>query len=44
VLRCQGKYEAAEVMNRRALEGRKKALGLEHPDMLTNVSNLVVVL
>jgi hypothetical protein len=31
VLRYQGKYEEAEQMNRRALEGYEKALGKEHP-------------
>ena len=39
VLRSQGKYEAAEEMNRRALEGREKVLGVEHPDTLTSVYN-----
>ena len=40
VLRDQGKYEAAEEMNRRALEGREKVLGVEHPDTLTSVYSL----
>jgi hypothetical protein len=31
-------------MNRRALEGREKALGKEHPDTLTSISNLASVL
>jgi hypothetical protein len=31
-------------MNRRVLEGREKALGKEHPDTLTSVNNLAVVL
>ena len=31
-------------MNRRALEGSEKALGKEHPDTLTSVSNLALVL
>ena len=31
-------------MNRRALEGREKALGKEHPNTLTSVSNLASVL
>ena len=30
----QGKYEAAEEMNRRALAGYEKVLGAEHPDTL----------
>lgn len=37
VLQYQGKYEAAEEMNRRALEGREKVLGKEHPSSLTSV-------
>ncbi|KAF2786064.1 hypothetical protein K505DRAFT_368547 [Melanomma pulvis-pyrius CBS 109.77] len=37
VLQYRGKYEAAEEMNRQALEGREKALGKEHPDTLTSV-------
>ncbi|KAK4890549.1 hypothetical protein LTR49_028725, partial [Elasticomyces elasticus] len=44
VLQCQGKYEAAEEMNRRALKGYEKALGPEHPHTLTSVSNLAQVL
>ena len=40
MLRYQGKYEAAEEMNRRALEGREKALGKEYPDTLTSVYRL----
>ena len=43
VLRGQGKYEAAEEMNRRALKGREKVLGVKHPDTLTSVSNLAGV-
>jgi hypothetical protein len=31
-------------MNRRALEGMEKVLGPEHPDMVTSVSNLTLVL
>jgi hypothetical protein len=37
VLRSQGKYDAAETLNRRALEGREKALGKEHRDILAEV-------
>ncbi len=44
VLQYQGKYEAAEEMNRRALEGREKVLGVEHPSTLTSVDNLASVL
>jgi hypothetical protein len=44
VLRRQGKYEAAEKMNRRALEGREKVLGKEHPSTLTSVEGLADLL
>ena len=44
VLVDQGKYEAAEEMNRRALAGREKVLSADHPDTLTSVSNLALVL
>ncbi|OBT60492.1 hypothetical protein VE03_10079 [Pseudogymnoascus sp. 23342-1-I1] len=44
VLEKQGKYEEAEAMQRRALEGREKVLGVEHPDTLTSVSQLGSVL
>ncbi|CAI6338133.1 unnamed protein product [Periconia digitata] len=44
VLQKQGKYEAAEAMNQRALEGREKALGKEHPSTLTSVYNLTYLL
>ncbi|OCK88016.1 uncharacterized protein K441DRAFT_591444, partial [Cenococcum geophilum 1.58] len=37
-------YEAAEEMNRRALEGREKALGKEHPDTLASVYFLAFLL
>jgi hypothetical protein len=40
VLRCHGKYEEAELMNRRALEGYERVLGKEHPDTLKSVDNL----
>ena len=43
VLERQGKYEAAEEMNLRALEIQEKALGPEHPDTLASVSNLAWV-
>ncbi|KAK3613216.1 hypothetical protein LTR22_028246, partial [Elasticomyces elasticus] len=42
--REQGQYKAAEAMNRQALKGYEKALGPEHPDTLTSVSNLALVL
>jgi Tetratricopeptide repeat len=44
ILRDQGRYEEAEAMNRRALDGREKVLGREHPDTLTSVDNLTSVL
>ncbi len=34
VLQYLGMYEAAEAINRQALEGREKALPKEHPDKL----------
>ncbi|KAK0268609.1 hypothetical protein LTS00_017513 [Friedmanniomyces endolithicus] len=43
VLQNQGKYEAAEAMNRRVLEGSEEVLGKEHPDTLASVSNLALV-
>jgi tetratricopeptide (TPR) repeat protein len=39
-----GKYKEAEDMNRRALEGRERALGKEHPTTLKSVGNLAVTL
>lgn len=39
----QGKYEGAEQMNRRALDGYEKVLGKTLPSMLTNVSNMALV-
>lgn len=44
VLQNQGDYEAAEEMNRQALAGREKVLGVEHPSTLMSVSNLALVL
>ncbi|KAI7970683.1 hypothetical protein EIK77_003083 [Talaromyces pinophilus] len=43
-LYLMGKYEEAEAMHRRALEGRENVLGAEHPDTLTSVNNLGSVL
>ena len=40
----QGRYNEAEQMDRRALDGREKVLGNEHPDTLRSVSNLASVL
>jgi tetratricopeptide (TPR) repeat protein len=44
LLRYQGKYEAAEEMNRRVLAGSEKVLGRERLDTLTSVGNLASVL
>ena len=44
VLQHQSKYEEAERINRRALDGYKKVLGEEHPHTLTRISNLALVL
>ena len=44
VLQSQGKYEAAEQISRRALEGTEKVLGVEHPRTLISVNNLASVL
>ena len=44
VLQDQGKYETAEEINRRALQGREKVLGVEHPDTLSSVNDLASVL
>ncbi|KAI9656170.1 MAG: hypothetical protein M1821_004832 [Bathelium mastoideum] len=40
----QGKYSEAEAMNRRALAGSEKELGLNHPGTLTSVNNLAYIL
>jgi tetratricopeptide (TPR) repeat protein len=40
----KGNYNTAEEMNRRSLEGSEKALGKEHPNTLTSVNNLALVL
>ena len=44
MLEDQGKYEEAEDMSRRALEGYEKVLGAEHSDTLASVNNLASVL
>ena len=44
VLESQGKYEEAEAMHRRDLEGSEKVLRPEHPDTLTSANNLGSVL
>jgi len=44
VLKKQGRYQEAELMNRRVLEVWEKELGANHPDTLISVSNLASVL
>jgi hypothetical protein len=44
VLSYEGKYEESEALNRRALAGYEKALGVDHPSTLTSVSNLAYLL
>jgi hypothetical protein len=44
VLRDQRRYEEAEQINRRALEGNEKVLKADYPFTLTSVSNLASVL
>jgi tetratricopeptide (TPR) repeat protein len=36
LLTAKGDYESAELLDRRALEGREKSLGSEHTDTLTS--------
>ncbi|QGA15967.1 hypothetical protein EYB26_003634 [Talaromyces marneffei] len=43
-LYLMGKFEEAEAMHRRALVGREKVLGAEHPDTLSSVGYLGLVL
>jgi tetratricopeptide (TPR) repeat protein len=43
-LHTRGEYAAAEEMHRRALEGKEKVLGKEHPDTLASMNNLAEVL
>ena len=40
LLQAQGKLEEAETLSRRALEGRERVLGVNHPDTLILVGNL----
>lgn len=42
LLQYQGKYEAAEEIDRRALDGCEKVLGKEHPNTLTSVVTLIL--
>jgi tetratricopeptide (TPR) repeat protein len=43
-LYTRGEYAAAEEMHRRALEGKEKVLGKEHPNTLASMNNLAEVL
>ncbi|KAJ5944580.1 hypothetical protein N7516_004748 [Penicillium verrucosum] len=40
ILSSQGKYDEAEAIYRRDLEGSKKVLGREHPNTVTSINNL----
>ncbi|KAL9002859.1 MAG: hypothetical protein Q9188_004243 [Gyalolechia gomerana] len=42
-VRRQEKYEVAEMMCRRAIEGKEKSLGKEHPDTLASVNTLALI-
>jgi len=44
VFQLQGKYNEAEEIDRRALAGRGKMLGMEHPDTLSILSSLGLLL
>jgi hypothetical protein len=44
VLDSQGNYDEAVAMHWQALTLRTKVLGAEHPDTLTRMNNLAVVL
>lgn len=44
VLQARGKYEEAEEIDRRVLEGRESVLGPDHIDTLATASNLALVL
>jgi tetratricopeptide (TPR) repeat protein len=44
VLQVQGKYEEAEKLNQRALQGYEKELGVRHPDTLMSVASQASVL
>jgi tetratricopeptide (TPR) repeat protein len=43
-MEVQGKYEVAEEMYRRELEGCEKVLGTDHLDTLTSVNNMAILL
>lgn len=41
VLRVRGKHAEADTLERRALDGREKELGEQHPDKLTSNTLLI---
>jgi hypothetical protein len=43
-LKRQGRYEAAEAINRQTLALKETVLGREHPETLTSINNLAGVL
>jgi hypothetical protein len=44
LLKSQGKYKAAEPLYQETLRLREKVLGKEHPDTLTSINNLTLLL
>ena len=44
VLYLQGKLDEAKAMIERALAGRERALGADHPDTLRTVESLAILL
>ncbi|CAK0907094.1 unnamed protein product [Prorocentrum cordatum] len=44
LLRVSGKHREAEALHRRALEGKERELGRDHPSTLASVNNLAILL
>ena len=44
LLEAQGKLEEAEVLSRRALKGKERVLGTDHPSTLLTMYNLAALL
>jgi len=44
VYKLRGKYDAAEPLYRETVQLREKVLGKEHPNTLTRINNLAVLL
>ena len=44
MLQDQRKYEEAETLNRQVLKGREEVLGPKHPNTLTTIHNLALLL